>query len=144
MHYKISNLQKRFSYFTMYEKEIYESVSEEMKKKFNDDHLEKYIAMDKELVLKKMRGEEAEVQNSDFLTLEEADEVIDRQDLIYMLACDCISMMYYTNKPLENVCMNFNTGPNTQYDRGHGEVISKEREKEIIRELNKKWTYAKR
>lgn len=111
MHYKISNLQKRFSYFTMYEKEIYESVSEEMKKKFNDDHLEKYIAMDKELVLKKMRGEEAEVQNSDFLTLEEADEVIDSQDLIYMLACDCISMMYYTNKPLENVCMNFNSGP---------------------------------
>lgn len=135
--YKITNLQQRFPYFAQYEVESWSTVAKEMKKELNDLHLEIYMSIYEDDVHKKINGESIHIQNSDFLTLDEADEIIDKCNLIYIVPCDCKSMMYYHDKPV-NVCINFASGLNSQLDRGHGDKISKERAKELIREFNKK------
>lgn len=136
--YSITNLYERFPYFAQYEVEGWSTVSKEMKKQLNDWDLKEYVAIFGDDVRKNMDGEHTYVHNSQFLTLQETDEYIDKnQDLIYIIPCNCKAMMFYHDKPVD-VCMNFKGGLNSHLDRGYGERISKERAKELIREYNRK------
>jgi ferredoxin len=66
-----------------------------------------------------------------YLLLDEALELMDRVEHIYLWPCNCRSMMERCEKPVLT-CLRFSN------DRGIGWEISAERAKEIIREANRK------
>lgn len=136
--YKITNFYDRYPYFAQYEYDEYALIPRERKEALNDWDKEVYIEIFGDDVRAKVKGGNTYVHNSDFLTLEEAYSFVDKHKyLIYMVPCNCKCMMFYHDRPL-NVCMNFDGGINTNYDRGHGEVISPEEAKKRLKEYNKK------
>lgn len=136
--YKIANFYERYPYFAQYEYDSYALIPKGRKEALNDWDKKVYIEIFGDDVRAKVKGENTYVHNSDFLTLEEAYSFVDKhKDFIYMVPCNCKSMMFYHDRPL-NVCMNFDGGINTNYDRGHGEVISPEEAKRRLKEFNKK------
>lgn len=136
--YKITNLYERYPYFAQYEYDLYALIPRERKEALNNWDKKIYMDIYGDDVRSKIKGENTYVHNSDFLTLEESNAFVDKhKDFIYMVPCNCKSMMFYHDHPL-NVCMNFDGGINTNYDRGHGEVISTEVAKQKLKEFNKK------
>lgn len=138
IHYKLANFYERFPFFAQYEYDLYATIPKERKEALNDWDLEVYIGIYGDDVKAKMRGEKTHVHNSDFLTLDESYAFVEKhKDLIYMLPCNCKCMMFYHDYPL-NVCMMFEGGINSHYDRGHGEVITVDEAKKRLKEFNRK------
>ncbi len=138
IHYKISKFYERFPFFAQYEYDSYSLIARERKEALNEWDKKIYIEIYGNDVRTKMKGQETHVHNSDFLTLDESYEFVDKhKDLIYMIPCNCKCMMFYHDSPL-NVCMNFDTSINSHYDRGYGEVISSDEAKKRLKEFNKK------
>nr|WP_312579902.1 4Fe-4S binding protein [Sedimentibacter sp.] len=138
IYYTIANFYERFPFFAQYEYNSYALIPREKKEALNDWDKKIYLEIYGDDVRKKIKGENTHVHNSDFLTLEESYEFVDKhKDLIYMIPCNCKCMMFYHDRPLD-VCMNFDSGINSHYDRGHGEVISAEEAKKRLKVFNKK------
>ena len=137
LRYRIADFYARYPYFAQFEPEEYLKFSREKKDALNAWDFEVYYGVYGEDVKAKMRGEETYVHNSTFLTLSEAEAFVDKHHAhIYVVPCNCKCMMDVTAKP-RNVCINFDSGDNTPWDRGHGQKITAERAKELMRVYNR-------
>lgn len=137
--YEMTTFYDRYPYFAQYEPEAYAEYSQEMVRKLNDWDLKVYMDMVADKALAIARGEDVPMHQTQYLTLEEAMDMMDTfGDEILILPCNCKAMERYKDKPV-NVCINkLEKGPNTPYDQGHGEILSAEETKRLIREVNKK------
>lgn len=136
--YEISSFYRRYPIFAQYEYYAYGKFPREVKERLNAWDLKVYLSIHGDNVRAKMRGEEACVHNSTFLTLEEADAFLEaHRDTIYLHACNCKSMMYDHDRPI-CVCISLFAGPNSEPDRGYGEHLTLEEAKKKIREFNRK------
>ncbi len=135
--WQIADFYSRYPYYAQFEPEEYIKLSRDSKDRLNAWDFEVYYGVYGNDVKAKMAGIETYVHNSTFLTLAEADRLIEKhRSHIYMVPCNCKAMMDVTKKP-RYVCMNFNEGDNTPWDRGVGEPITMERAKELIRYYNR-------
>ena len=134
--YRVSDLYDRYPYFAQYEYEEYARFPREVKDRLNQWDFDVYYGVYGNDVKAKMESKNQYVHNSDYLTLQEAYAFVDKhQELVYRVPCNCKCMMDVTDKP-RNVCINFDNGDNTQWDRGHGERLTPERAKELMKEWN--------
>ena len=112
--------------------------SRDLKDRLNSWDFEVYYGIYGEDVAKKKQGINTYVHNSTYLTLPESKAFIEKhKDHIYLVPCNCKCMMDVTEKP-RNVCLNFNSGDNSPWDRGHGTEITAERAWELILDWNKR------
>lgn len=137
--YRITTFYDRYPYFAQYEPEAYGKYSEETVRRLNDWDLKVYMGMVADKALAIARGEDVPMHQTQYLTLEESMDMMDTfGEEILILPCNCKAMERCKDKPV-NVCINkLEKGPNTPYDRGHGEILSREETKEWIRKINGK------
>lgn len=137
LRYRVADFYTRYPYYAQFEPEEYLKLSREKKDALNAWDFEVYYGIYGEDVKSKLRGEETYVHNSTYLTLAEADAFVNKHhEHIYLVPCNCKCMMDVTEKP-RNVCINFDSGDNTPWDRGHGEKLTAERAKELLRAFNR-------
>jgi Pyruvate/2-oxoacid:ferredoxin oxidoreductase delta subunit len=85
-----------------------------------------------------MAGIEETMHQNDLLSLDEAMQILEKnREFIYVLPCNCKMMMYYHDWP-SNVCIRFRSGPNTEYDRGYGTLLTLEEAKDLVRDCNRR------
>lgn len=137
LYYAITNLYKRIFYYAQYEYDEWKNVPKEIKMDIFDWGMGIYCEDMKEFVNSKMNDEYLNSDSSYFITLKEAIDLVDKQDLIYVVPCNCKASYFHQDKPV-NVCLWFKNDINYELDRGHGEIISKEKAKELLVEANKK------
>ena len=136
--WRISNFYGRYPYFAQFEPEEYARFSRAKKDRLNEWDFDLYYGVFSKDVQAKIRGEETYVHNSTFLTLPEAYALMEKHhENIYRVPCNCKCMMDVTEKP-RNVCINFESGDNTPSDRGHGEKLTLEFAKELMRDWNRR------
>lgn len=137
LRYRIANLYDRYPYFAQFEPEEYLKFPREKIEALNAWDFEVYYGVYGEDVKAKMRGLETYVHNSTFLTLPEAEAFVDKHhEHIYVIPCNCKCMMDVTAKP-RNVCVKFDDGDNSVWDRGYGQVLTAEHAKELLRRYNR-------
>jgi len=140
--YKAANFYNRFPVFAQYEPEIYSTVPKHIMDAMCDWEYEIYLGERRKNVLYKLKGLELDEKTHriDFLTLDEAMQVIDECETeINVVPCDCKAMTYYHHKPTDG-CINFGSDQfeiNSQRNRGYGRKLSKEEAKELLRECGK-------
>lgn len=135
--FKITNLYCRFPYYAQFEADRYRKFTDSSKKKLNDWDFSLYIEGNRQGVLDKKAGNLSAGKSSVFMTLEETDLHIDRhEDLLYLVPCNCKTMMDVTEKP-RDVCLMFDEGDNSLIDRGYGTVVTPEEAKSMVRQWNK-------
>jgi len=136
--YKVTDFYTRYPYFAQFELEKYAPISQEKKDAMNEWDLQVYMDMYKDVILTKMDGYEEKMHQNDWLSLDEAMEVLEKnKDFIYIIPCNCKCMDYPRYQGRLEVCVRFYAGINTEYDRGHGRRISLEEAKELVRQFNK-------
>ncbi len=137
MKWKSADFYTRFPIYAQYEYYEYSRLPRETIEKLNAWDFQVYYGIYSHDVKQKMAGVDTWVHNSHYLTLKEADAIVDRHaDSIYLTACNCKAMMVFHGRPI-NVCVNFDGGPNSILDRGHGERLTAEETKKKLREFNK-------
>ncbi|MBO6269786.1 MAG: 4Fe-4S binding protein [Clostridium sp.] len=135
--YQVADFYTRYPYYAQFEPEEYRKFSRETKERLNAWDFEVYYGVYGKDVKAKMAGIETYVHNSTYLTLPEADKLIEKhRDHICLVPCNCKEMMDVTKKP-RNVCLQFETGDNSFQDRGVGEPVTMERAKELVRYFNR-------
>ena len=136
--YMATNFYARYPYYTQYEYYEYGKLPREMKERLNEWDRAVYVSIYKDDVEKKKQGIETWIHNSTFLTLAEANAVLEQHpEHITLHACNCKTMMYYHDRPLQG-CMHLFDWPNSESDRGHGECLTLEEAKVKLKEFNKK------
>ena len=134
--WQIADFYTRYPHYAQYEPEEYLKLPRETIQALNQWDFEVYYGVYGEDVKKKMQGINTYVHNSTFLTLEESDALIEKhKDHIYLVPCNCKCMMDATAKP-RYVCLKFDSGDNSECDRGRGEPLTMERAKELVRYWN--------
>lgn len=135
----VGTFYRRFSYYAQFEFYPYSKLPQETKDALNDWQFSEYLKTYGDDVKSKMRGENTHVHNSDFLTLEEAFAFVDKHaDTVHIHACNCKSQYHYRHQKPVCVCVGFYDGPNGEADRGHGEKITAEQAKALMKEFNRK------
>jgi Pyruvate/2-oxoacid:ferredoxin oxidoreductase delta subunit len=136
--YRVTDFYARYPYFAQFEPEKYAPVSKEKKAAMNEWDLQVYMERYSPVLHNKMAGIEEKMHQNDFLTLDEAMKVLEKnKDFIYILPCNCKMMVYYHDWPTE-VCVHFYGGINTVYDRGYGRLVSLEEAKDLVRGFNRR------
>lgn len=134
----ISSFYRRYPYYAQFEYYAYGKLPRETKEALNAWEFRVYLDTFAEDVRAKMRGENKWVHNSDFLTLQEAEDFVAKHEgHITLVPCNCKCEAYYHERPL-NVCMELCDGPNSNADRGRGERLTLEQAKAKLREFNRK------
>ncbi|SKC76515.1 4Fe-4S binding protein [Maledivibacter halophilus] len=136
--YKSADVYTRLAYFAQYESKKWKSIPKEVRKNLDDWYVRKYTENAIPRLEEIEKGTRKLIENAYFYTLEETLILIDEIDEeIYMVPCNCKSVALNCDKP-KNVCIQFDRGINTEWDRGWGKSISKEKAKEIVIMANKK------
>ncbi|MDR1732914.1 MAG: 4Fe-4S binding protein [Synergistaceae bacterium] len=136
--YRITDFYVRYPYFAQFEPEKYAPVSKEKKAAMNEWDLQVYMEKYSHIIRGKIAGIEEKMHQNDFLSLDEAMKVLEKnKDFIYILPCNCKMMEYYHDWP-SSVCVRFYGGINTEYDRGYGERVSLEEAKKRVKEWNRR------
>lgn len=137
--YEMTTFYDRYPYFAQYEPEAYGEYSQETVRKLNDWDLKVYMDMVADKALAIAWGEKVPMHQTQYLTLEEALDMVESfGDEILVLPCNCKAMERCREKPV-NVCIGkLKGGPNTACDQGHGEIITCEEAKNLVKEVNKK------
>ena len=138
MYWQINSFYGRFPYFAQYERYEYGKFPRGVKEALNRWDFEVYLGIYGDDVRAKMQGIDTHVHNSDYLTLEEAFAFVDKHaDECGFQPCNCKAMMYYHDRPVD-VCLIFETGPNSEMDRGHGTHVTAEEAKKRLLQANRK------
>jgi len=137
IHYEASTVYTRLAYLAQYERDLWEKVPS----KVRQDIDEWYVAMYAEGALPRLeeikRGERDLIENAYFFTLDETLDLIEGLETeLYVVPCNCRSIQLKCDAP-KNVCILFEKGINTEYDRGRGHVISKEEAKDLVIKADK-------
>ena len=140
--YKAANFYKRLPFFAQYEPDIYSTIPKYIMDAMCDWYYNIYFGKNHSRVLYRMKGlgPDIKMSQSDFLRLDEAQQVIDGcENDIYVVPCYCKAMTYYHHKPVD-VCLEMDNRQfelNSQISRGYGRKLSKEEAKELVSECSK-------
>ena len=130
--YRVTNFYTRLPYFAQFEPDAYAPIPKARKQALNEWDLIEYMHDYENVIRSKMDGYEEKMHQNDWLSLDEAMAVLEKnRDFIYLIPCNC-KMMVYDHDKLREVCVRFYGGPNTEYDRGHGRRITLEEAKELV------------
>ena len=135
--YQIANFYTRFPLFAMYEFEVYSRIPAARKKMMNEWDYEVYHSYFTEQIKLREEGYDIELPDDNFMTLEEAQELVKSVPHISVHPCNCKVMWDITDRP-RNVCVQFRHGDNTPWDRGYGNQITGEQCAEMLKEWNKR------
>ena len=136
--FKVADVYTRLAYFAQYEGDVWERIPAKTREAIDKWYVDAYAQGAKPRLEEVQRGERDLIENAFFLTLEETLAVVDKvEDDIYLVPCNCKSIRLKCQKP-KNVCLLFKGGMNSELDRGHGKLVSKEEAKDIIRLADKK------
>lgn len=134
--FKVDRFYTGLSYFAQYEPDHWQRISEEDRQKLDQWCFDTYVEDIRETIERKIQGEEISFHNSNLMTLEEAQEMIENMDReIYLQPCNCRAIALKCHKP-KNTCIQFGHEINTPADRGWGERLTKEMAKQILKEAN--------
>ncbi len=141
MGYVTTTFYDRYPFFAQYEPEEYAKYSQEMVDRLNQWDLEVYFGYVKDTVLAVAAGEDVPMHQSQFLTLEESWEMMDKLggDEFIVFPCNCKAMGRCTEKPI-NVCIGKveRDKVNTPYDRKLGKVVTRAEIKDVLTMTDKK------
>ena len=130
-YYVVADFYTRLAYFTQYESDIWSSISEADRKKIDEWYIKQYARNAYPRLTAALAGKGL-IENAYFITLDEAIALIDSLKCdLYMVPCNCKSVALNCSKP-RNVCILFNKGNNSEWDRGHGKGLSKDDAKAIV------------
>ena len=131
LRYRSAGFYRRLAIFTQYEPELWLAIPEEDRKKIDEWYVQQYEEGARPRLEAALAGKGL-IENAFFFTLEETLDLIDSLECpIYVVPCNCKSVALSCKKP-RNVCINFNTGINSEWDRGHGKALTKEEAKAVI------------
>ena len=134
--YRPADFYTRLAFFTQYEPELWMKIPENVRAVIDEWYVCRYMKKAEPRLDAALRGEGL-IENAFFFTLEETLELIDSLEVEpYVVPCNCKSVAMKCGKPRE-VCINFNRGINSEWDRGHGRALTKEEAKAIILHANK-------
>lgn len=137
IHYESSSVYYRLAYLAQYERDLWEKVPHKVRDAIDQWYVKKYADGALPRLEEIKRGERELIENAYFFTLDETLELIDSLDEeLYVVPCNCRSIQLKCDAP-KNVCILFEKGINTEYDRGRGNVISKEEARGIVKKANK-------
>ncbi len=135
--YECSTLYTRLAYFAQYEQDLWQRVPEKIRTDIDTWYVNKYADGARPRLEKVKSGELELIENAYFFTLKESLQLIDDIDKdIYVVPCNCRSVKMGCDKP-KNVCMLFEYGINSEFDRGYGKIISKSEAKELVKLADK-------
>ena len=130
--YSPSHFAERFEAWVLWEG--WQDVPEEVRDEVREWAISAYVERKRPYVERALAGGVIEpVENETYLLLDEVEEILRRQEHIYVMPCDCRAIMDRCNKPTLN-CLRF---PEANW-RGLGWEISVERAVEIARESNRR------
>ncbi len=138
--YKITNMYRRYPHYAQFEPYYYRKLSREVKDALNAWDLEVYDVYKGPVIEARKAGDYSHpIEQSDYLTLEEALLGIERHDgLINVVPCNCSAMEDKLEAKYINRCMHFlKPRINGDYDRGLGTVLTKEEAIELVKKFNK-------
>lgn len=134
--WQIGNFYRRYSYYAQFEYYEFGCLPRELIDALYDWQTGIYQDIFVPQVTAKLAGEDIEIHNQTYLTLEETFEIIDEHpDNIHLVPCNCKCQKYYHDRKL-NVCTHLFSPPNSEGDRGLGEPVSAEEAKRRIRSFN--------
>ncbi len=128
----IADFHARFDKWTMFEG--WKDIPDEIRDQLNDWELAHYKQENRDVIADLKKGTDTRSPSKyrpEYILLPEAEALIDRVERVYLMPCNCRSMIDGCSKPV-NTCLRF------LKDRGLGWEISKSRAKEIIKEANRK------
>lgn len=135
--YKSADVYTRLAYFAQYEVDLWKSIPEEDRVKIDKWYVEKYAESAIPRLEEIKNGTRKLIENAYFYTLDETLKLIDAiQHGLYTVPCNCKSVALNCDKP-KNVCILFEKGINSEWDRGWGKTITKKEAKEIVVMANK-------
>ena len=129
--YEPADFHARFDKWAMFEG--WQDIPDEIRSQLNDWELAYYERQhaDQITALKKGQPREGSRIYPEYILLPEAEALLDRVTHIYLMPCNCRSMIQKCTQSVYT-CLRF------EDDRGVGWQISKARAKEIVRTANKK------
>lgn len=137
IYFKISEFYDRIAYFCQYETDLWLSVDKEIRDKIDEWYVNAYAESAKPRLKEMFEGKRELIENAYFFTLRETLDLIDSIDKqIYVVPCNCKAVAQKCSKHKE-VCLLFETGINSSWDRGHGQPLTKEEAKAIVIEADK-------
>jgi len=141
IYFVVANFYKRLAFFSQYESEIYQTkISADVRKLWDDWYVQAYADRAVERLELCVQGKAVLIENAFFYTLDETLTLVDRLEVdeFLLVPCNCRTVSLGCKETSrENFCLQFSRGINTEWDRGHGERISKEAAKELVRKANK-------
>ncbi|MBM7616150.1 4Fe-4S dicluster-binding protein [Alkaliphilus hydrothermalis] len=136
--YKSASLYTRLAYFAQYESDLWKSIAPKEREDLDRWYVKKYAEGAIPRLKEIENGSTNLIENAFFYTLDETLNLIDElKEEMYIVPCNCKSVALNCDKP-KNVCILFEKDINSEWDRGWGEPISKEKAKEIVTMANKK------
>ena len=135
--YQSADVYTRLAYFAQYEATLWSSIPEADRIYLDKWYVEQYAKGAIPRLEQVKGGSRKLIENAYFFTLDETLKLIDEIEKdIYMVPCNCKSVALKCDKP-KNVCLLFDKGINSEWDRGWGKSVSKEEAKEIVKKANK-------
>jgi len=136
IYYQISNFYTRMAYFAQYEQAVWKNIPEKDRQAIDKWYVNAYAETAK-IRLKDALDGKGLIENAYFTSLDEILNVIDHlHSDPYVVPCNCKSVAMNCEKPRE-VCISTNRGINSQWDRGHGKLLTKDAAKELIKSANR-------
>ncbi|MEG2185429.1 MAG: 4Fe-4S dicluster-binding protein [Cloacibacillus sp.] len=134
--YEPANFYRRLAAFAQYEPEAWRKIPQETRALMDEWYVREYIDRARPRLESALKDGEL-IENAFFFTLDETLELIDSMPFLpYVVPCNCKSVAMACEKPCE-VCILFNRGINSEWDRGHGRELSKEEAKAVARRADK-------
>lgn len=138
VYYKTAGFYDRIAYFCQYETKTWFTVSQEIRDQIDAWYVNAYAQSASIRLQEMIDGERDLIENAFFYTLQESLQLIDSiEKTIYVVPCNCRSVAQNCRKP-KGVCLLFEHGVNSQWDRGYGKALSKEEAKSLVIEADKK------
>lgn len=136
--YKSADVYTRLAYFAQYEVDLWKSIPEADRALIDQWYVTQYTERAIPRLEEVKRGTRRLIENAHFYTLEETLNLLDEVNReIYLVPCNCKSVALKCDKP-KNVCLLFDKGINSEWDRGWGSPVTKEEAKDIVKMANKK------
>ena len=135
--YQTANFYRRLAFFAQYEPETWAAIPRERREAIEAWYVNVYAEGARPRLETARKDPSQLIENAYFVTLEEALDVIDKLEHDpYMVPCNCKSVAMNCDRP-RNVCILFDKGLNSEWDRGHGQPLTKKEAKELLRFANR-------
>ena len=135
--YTAGSFYHRLDPLSMYEN--WGDVPAEAREAVQDWQLQEFIDLWLPVVeeIKQDPDKYVRIPNRDYLTLDEALEIVDAAEDHVVVPCDCRAIVMACNRPVET-CIRLNSGARYTLDAGHGRQLTKEECMQIVIDADRK------